>query len=206
MLTRFRHMTALVTLGLAASCGGGTDEPVIDNTVASVTVSSSLSTIAPGATVQMTATAKNAAGGGVASPPAATWSSSNQAVATITTSGLVTAVANGQTTITGTIAGVNGTKVISVETVTAVQSATVAAGSNNAFTPPQVDLAVNGIVTWQFNSPVAPHNVTFGASTGAPAGISDTGTGSVSRTFTTPGTYSYTCTNHAGMNGTIVVH
>jgi plastocyanin len=204
MLNPLRHSLAILGLTLAASCGGGGTEPVQDNTVASVTIASSATTIAPGATVQLNATAKTAAGATVGGLTP-TWSSSNQAVATVNTSGLVTAVANGVATITATMGGVSGTRVITVQTVAPVPAATVDAGSNNAFSPPQVDLSVGGTVTWQFSG-VNSHNVTFGATAGAPANIPNQTTGSVSRTFNTVGTFSYNCTNHAGMTGTVIVH
>jgi len=204
MLKPLRHPLAILCLTLAASCGGGGTEPVQDNTVASVTITSSTTSIAPGATVQMSATAKTAAGATVGGLTP-TWSSSNQGVATVNTSGLVTAVANGVSTITATMSGVSGTRVITVQTVTPVPAATVDAGSSNAFAPPQVNLTVGGTVTWQFSG-VNAHNVTFGATTGAPANIPDQTSGSVSRTFNTVGTFSYNCTNHAGMTGTVIVH
>ena len=128
MLNPVRHSLAILSLTFAASCGGGGTEPVQDNSVASVTIASSVTTIAPGATVQMSATAKTAAGATVGGLTP-TWSSSNQGVATVSTSGLVTAVANGVATITATMGGVSGARVITVQTITAVPSATVEAGS-----------------------------------------------------------------------------
>ena len=74
-----------------------------------------------------------------------------------------------------------------------------------AFAPAGVTIAVNGTVTWT-NGGSTPHNVTF-STAGAPANISNftSASGSVSRTFTTAGTYSYQCTNHAGMTGMVRV-
>ena len=59
-------------------------------------------------TQQLTATPRNNAGTAITGKTA-TWSSSNTAVATVSTSGLVTAQAAGQATITATIDGVAGT-------------------------------------------------------------------------------------------------
>jgi trimeric autotransporter adhesin len=205
MPNRLRQITAAIATVLVASCGGGTEDPIPDTTVASVTVSGSVTTIAPGSTTQLTAVAKNAAGTAIAGQTAS-WSSSATSVATVNASGLVTAVANGSATITATIAGIAGTKVITVQQVTAVGAATVTADNSNTFNPPQVDLTAGGTVTWAFNT-VNDHNVSFsGAATGTPASIGNTKTGNVSRTFTTAGTFAYSCTNHPGMNGTIVVH
>ncbi len=199
-----RHITPLFFAALVASCGGGT-EPGDPNVIATVTLSSSATTIAPGTTVQMTATARNSAGTSITAPSAATWSSSNQGTATVSTSGLVTAVANGTTTITATIAGISGTRGITVQTITPVAAATVAADASNSFSPAQVDLTVGGTVTWAFG-PVE-HNVTFNASgAGTPTNIGNTANANVSKTFTTAGSFPYQCTLHVGMQGTVIVH
>lgn len=205
MPTRIRKITATVAAVFLVSCGGGTEEPEPDLTISSVTVTSVLTTVAPGGTIQMTATPRNAAGVALSGQPAATWTSSAQAVATVSSTGLVTAVANGSANITATISGKQGQKAITVQTVTPVGAAAVDAGNGNVFTPPQVDITVGGTVTWNFNS-VSAHNVTFNAATGAPANISDQTTGSQVRTFNTAGTFPYNCSNHAGMTGTVVVH
>lgn len=200
-----RPLVAFATLAIFSACGGGGTEPVVDNAVATVSISSPATTIAPGATVQMTAVARNA-GGSTVSGGTPTWSSSTQSVATVSSSGLVTAVANGTSTITATIDGKNGTRVITVATITPVPAATVDAGATNSFTPPQVDLSVGGTVTWHFNGP-NDHNVTFvSSSAGTPANIGATSNADVSRTFTTAGSFPYQCTLHAGMSGTVIVH
>jgi trimeric autotransporter adhesin len=204
MHTVLRRFTALAILGLGSACGGGT-EPVVDNTIASVLISSSATTIAPGATVQLTAVPKNAAGTTVPGGTP-TWSSSTQSVATVSSSGLVTAVANGTSTITATIDGKSGTRVITVATITPVGAATVDAGSANAFNPAQVDITAGGTVTWNFSGP-SDHNVSFATTvSGTPANIGNTSNASVARTFTTAGSFPYQCTLHAGMNGTVIVH
>jgi plastocyanin len=205
MPNRLRQITAAFATLLVASCGGGTEDPIPDNTVASVTVSSSVSTVAPGGTVQLTAVAKNAAGTSIAGQTAA-WSSSANNVATVNASGLVTAVAVGSATITATIATKTGTKAITVQQITPVGAATVSADNSNTFNPSQVDLTVGGTVTWAFNT-VNAHNVSFsGTAAGTPTSIGNTTTGNVSKTFTAAGTFNYSCTNHPGMNGTIIVH
>jgi plastocyanin len=47
--------------------------------------------------------------------------------------------------------------------------------------------------------------VTFSSTAGAPSNVGNLVTGSASRQFDTPGTYSYQCTNHPGMNGQVTV-
>ena len=95
----------------------------------------------------------------------------------------------------------------------AVTSATVAMRSQaddgyspeeHAFSPSQVTLRRNGTVTWTNESGVA-HNVTFGTGSGAPANVANHSSGSNTRTFGTTGAFSYQCTNHTGMSGTVTV-
>ena len=79
--------------------------------VKSVTVTPSSASIAVNGTVQLTATA---------SPPKSastfTWTSSNTAVATVSTSGLVTGVSGGTATIAAAAGGVTGTSTVTVTT------------------------------------------------------------------------------------------
>ncbi|MEO8192936.1 MAG: Ig-like domain-containing protein [Gemmatimonadales bacterium] len=79
--------------------------------VKAVTVSPSSASIQAGAQVQLTATSK---------PPGTTsfvWASSNQSVATVNQSGLVTGVAAGSATISATAGGKTGTSAITVTSV-----------------------------------------------------------------------------------------
>jgi plastocyanin len=70
------------------------------------------------------------------------------------------------------------------------------------FSPGSVTVAVGDTVTWH-NSGQAPHTAT------ADSGSFDTGTvnagGSASHRFTTAGTFTYTCTIHPNMHGTVRV-
>lgn len=201
MRTSLRRITAAIATTLVASCGGGeTTEP--DTTVATVTVNGA-STIAPGGTSQLTAIPRNAAGTTLTGLTAS-WSSSANSVASVSAAGLVSAVANGTATITATVGGKTGTRLITVQTITISPSGTVTV-SGSSFSPQQVDITVGGTVTWNFND-IISHNVTFAGTTGAPSNIGDTSSGSVSRTFATAGTFAYNCTLHAGMTGTVVVH
>jgi adhesin/invasin len=86
-------------------------------------------------------------------------------------------------------------------TVTTVQVA------NNSFTPKDITIPVNTVVTWQWQTVTSVHNVTFAATPpGAPANIPDrSAVGTVSRTFNNAGTFNYQCTNHPGMTGSVTV-
>jgi plastocyanin len=88
---------------------------------------------------------------------------------------------------------------------TPVPAATVQAIPSEQFTPGRVTLAVGGTVTFAFGS--LAHNVFFDNDpAGAPDNIPDPSANkSVTRTFTTAGTYTYNCHIHPGMRGTVVV-
>jgi plastocyanin len=79
----------------------------------------------------------------------------------------------------------------------------VTASAANVFSPSVLDITVGTTVTWVFG-PV-DHTVTFAAVAGAPASIDLSHNKSVSRTFTTAGTFAYVCTVHPGMAGQVRV-
>lgn len=76
-------------------------------------------------------------------------------------------------------------------------------GESNSFSPTSVTIARTGTVTWTNETGIA-HNVTF-SGTGAPANIGNHSSGSNARTFSNAGTFSYQCTNHSGMTGSVTV-
>ena len=121
--------------------------------VTSVTVSPTAATISIGGTQQLTETVLPAN----ATNKSVTWSSSNTAVATVSTSGLVTAVAIGSATITVTTQDGNytATSVITVATIP-VTSVSVS--------PPAATLSVGG--TQQLTATVLPANATNKSVTG----------------------------------------
>lgn len=81
--------------------------------VASVTVTPAAGTVTIGGTMQLTATLKDA-GGATLSGRTITWSSSNPTVANVSSSGLVSAVSVGVTTISAKVEGVTGTSEVTV--------------------------------------------------------------------------------------------
>ncbi|HEY3933344.1 MAG TPA: plastocyanin/azurin family copper-binding protein [Gemmatimonadales bacterium] len=76
-----------------------------------------------------------------------------------------------------------------------------------AFSPSVITIQPNQSVTFVFGS--VGHTVTFDAVNGAPDNIATVNSPdanvSVSRTFTTAGTYTYHCSVHTFMTGTVVV-
>ena len=74
--------------------------------------------------------------------------------------------------------------------------------SDNYFNPTSKTVAVGTTVTWNWTTSTT-HNVTF--ADGVASG--DKSSGTFTRTFNSPGTFTYVCTIHraAGMTGTITV-
>jgi len=142
---------------------------VLSSAIASVTLSVDHATLDIGATVQLTATALDAANAPVADAPIA-WSSSDPSVAKVDQNGLVTAVfPGGPITITATSNGKNATAAI---TVTAKQSV-VASTTNVSFTasvgssdpaPQSISITAAGIAS--FSDLTATVTYPAGAPTG----------------------------------------
>lgn len=82
---------------------------------------------------------------------------------------------------------------------------TIDATPSLSFGPSMLTVNVGDEVTFAFGS--VAHNVFFDAGVGAPADIAGNNANvSVRRTFTTAGSFHYTCHIHPGMAGTVVVH
>lgn len=116
-----------------------------------------------------------------------TWSSSNTAVATISSSGLATAVGPGSTTITATLLGVSGTATLTVTTVVSVTvtpaNPTIASGATEQFvatatitnadgTPGMMDVSSDPSTTWLSGSTNVATITSTGLATGAAQGSS----------------------------------
>jgi plastocyanin len=73
-----------------------------------------------------------------------------------------------------------------------------------SFAPANVTITKGGTVTWTNEGGTVAHNVTF-STAGSPSNVANFTSGTSTRTFDNVGTYSYQCTNHAGMTGTVTV-
>lgn len=108
----------LLAAGLLVACGSSqnpTNPTNTDTVVTQVTVTVSSSTLnAFGDTVSASAVGKNAAGSAVATATF-TWTSSDPSVATVNSTGRITAVNNGTVTITATSGGVQGSATVTVD-------------------------------------------------------------------------------------------
>jgi len=118
---------AAVALLLLAACGGG--DATAPCSVSTVAVSPSAAGIRIGGTTQLLATV-DARNCGTA--PSLAWSTGDAGVATVSSTGLVTAVATGSTTISATALSVQAGAVITVSFVP-VQSVTVTAPFTSLF-------------------------------------------------------------------------
>jgi uncharacterized protein YjdB len=172
--------------------------------VASVEVAPTAATVVVAQTVQLTATPKSATGTPLTGRTV-TWTSSNNAVATFSSSGLVTGVAAGAATITATSEGRSGTSAVTVTAAPPVPVATVTVTPSTAsvVAGQTVQLAAtlkdaNGnmltgrAVTWSSSNAAAATVSATGLVTGVSAGtvtitaMSEGKTGTASITVTAP--------------------
>jgi len=195
---------------IAATSGTASGQATIDvlQQLASVAVSPASVSVMAWGTQQLTSTAADARNNLIADATGYAYESADPAVATVNSDGLITGVAAGSTTVTVRLTrdGVETSTPVAVTVAPLPTTADVAAMSTSTgariFNPASVEIAAGGTVTWTFTG---THNVTF-TTAGAPANIPDTGTGgSAARTFPGAGTFTYTCTRHSNMNGTVVV-
>jgi len=193
-------MAALLAV-LGVACGGGGDGPTGGDGIASVSLNATSLSMLPGRTDQLVATARNDAGAPVVNAPAATWTTTVPAVATVTSTGLVTAVGIGSTDIRATIGSKTGTARV---TVTDAPSLVTVSMPGLTFSPFKVTLKKDGRVNYEF--PALAHNVIFERIPGAPADIpGQVVNQTISRTFGTVRLYRYSCTLHPGMDGEVDV-
>jgi uncharacterized protein YjdB len=182
-------------LTLPVACGGGTEPPP---PVASVLVSPPSSSISVGQTVQLSAAPRDAQGGTL-SDRTVTWSSTNTGVASVSSTGLVTAVTiGGPVTIVATSEGQDGSATV---TVTPPPVATV---SVSPAPPPLTPFAAVQLsaTTRDASGAVLPgRTVTWSSSNNAVATVSGSG---VVMGVTIGGPITITATSE-GQTGTVTV-
>ena len=142
------HPFKKLTLGLAlvglvaglAACGDDDPSPCV---TASVTVAPGVATIDVGGTQQLAGAALDASGNACGT---LTWSSDDEAVATVNATGLVTGVAAGTADITATAGGQTGTSTITVNAANAGPTMEITAPSGGAAVLP------GGVVTIEWTA------------------------------------------------------
>lgn len=172
----------------------------------SVALTPPAASLLSGDTLRLSATPLDQNGVPMAGLPAATFLSSNPAVAVVSATGLVTAVGAGVDTITASITGDGTTRAATaVITVSLPAAGATVTTPNLTFSPPTVTIQAGETVTWQLSG--ATHNVTWLPGPVPPGGdIPDQAPGStVQRSFPTAGVYTYECTRHNNMTGSVVV-
>lgn len=207
---RLTSVALTAVLSAVAACGGSSDGGTTTPpaTVQSVSLSQTTALLEPSETVTITATARDGSGNTI-SGKTVTWTANpTSGTVTLTPNGssvTITGASVGQATITATVDQVNSTPMTVTVSNSIPTSADVSVGSGgNVFSPDQADIKSGGTVTYTWAG--GPHNVTF---TSTPASVPNSGdktSGTFVVTFPQAGTYSYQCTIHAGMKGTITVH
>ena len=159
----------LAIVATAAGCGGsgggdgnggpGPELPLL-TTVEVTPATNTLFSVAPGNFVKLTAVPKDQNGDNMTGLGAATFSSANEAVATVAGDGTVTAAGAGTTQITASMTDgdVTQTGSASVTVQVAPATATVTA-PGLVFQPTAIDVRAGGAVTWTFGA--VHHDVTF---------------------------------------------
>lgn len=151
------------TATITASSGGvsATAAITVPVPVASVTVSPSTLTLNAGQGQQLTATPRDGAGSAL-SGRVVTWTSSESAIASVSNTGLVTAIAGGAATITATVEGVSGTSAVTVPVAVATVTMSVATqrltpGQQTTLTATTKDIAgftlVGRTIAWSTSNP-----------------------------------------------------
>lgn len=141
-----------------------------------------------------------ATGGGSITPPQNTTLANGNASAVRTLgSGL------GDQTATATASGLTGTPSVTFTTTSAIVTTVLV--RDFSFSPATLtSIPLNTIITWDWGTgPTSPHTVTFDPVAGAPAEITQRTSGSVTRQFTSTGTFTYHCAIHANMTGSVQV-
>ncbi len=120
MIRRVSVMS-VVAGAMLAGCGGGDAGPTAPSptptptpTVQTITVTPNSASLKPGDTLRLTAVPRDASGNAL-SGAAINWSSNPQNVATVSSSGLITAIAVGTATVTAGVGGVSGTASIIIQ-------------------------------------------------------------------------------------------
>ncbi len=196
-ITRLRSRLAAASLALLWGCGGGGDNtgPVTNPpAVRGVTVTPGAASLRVGDSQGLSALvdAVNGASTGVS------WSSESPAVATVSSTGTVTAVSTGTAVVRATSTfntAMSGTAVITVQSRRSIAvsptTASIGTGQTATFTATvQIDAGLSTVVTWSSSTPTV---ATVNASTGVVTGVAQ-GTSQITATSIVDGTLAASAT------------
>jgi Big-like domain-containing protein len=180
-------------------------------TLASFTIAPKTVTLGAGATQRLTPTSRDQSGAVISGLGRPFYVSTDTTKARVSAFGTVTAVSPGQAKIAATITSGGVTKTdTALIAVTNPRSATVTmntsgscclrlAPGESAILPPIVVIAPSGTVRWDNRTATSPDSTSFAVTFGNAAAVTGGDiaafkSGSVTRTFPTAGTYTYTVT------------
>src|SRR5271157_641024 len=220
---RQRLMLATGIAILLCLTGAGCDGFFISPSIGSIYITPSAATISASCTQQLTATAKYSDGStGTISGSSVGWSSSNDAVATITPGGLVMAVATGTAIMTVSDQGVSATATVTVTVenlnsiiITTIQGSTSPLQTNvtlpgapntlqfYAYANGNSSQDITQAVTWK-SSDVTKATISSGLSSGGNGLVTSVAAGNTVITASTPASTCGTSTNGATSNSITV--
>ena len=167
-MNRAIGLTALLTFLIGCSSAPSTSTPVV--TVATIALSQTTAPLAPGATLQLTATPNDASGNPV-SGQTMVWSSNAATVATVNATGLVTAIGAGTATISAATGGKTATAIITVQ----IPVASVTLSQSAATLIPAATLQLTATPVDAAGSPVSGQTVAWSSSAPTVATVSSAG-------------------------------
>jgi uncharacterized protein YjdB len=185
-MKKFQVLMALLCLGLLPACGKNSALKTTTPTLTSIQIALTTSSVAAGLPDQLTATGEYSNNTSQNLTASVTWTSSDASVATVSTAGVVTTLAQGSAKITGTLSGVSGSTTLTVNApiisklVVSSTSSSIAPGTTVQFTATGTLTTgatenATGLVTWSSSNPAVVSinvNGALGLAMGLTAGTS----------------------------------
>lgn len=193
---RVSHWTMPAAMVLAMACGSDSSGPTPTCSVSSINISGAPATLKVGATAQLTADVTSQ---DCSPAPTVTWTTSAAGTASVSSTGLVTGVAEGQVTITAAAGGKSATAVIDVEPVP-VASVRVRPDSIVIGTGPAATLRAEALDDQ--DAVLTGRTIAWNSEEPGNATVSATGT----LTGLMAGTTAHVTATSEGQSGTAVVH